>query len=205
MENSSQNILYLSGKIVSDIEFSHESHGTLFYTFKLETRRLSGTYDIINAIIRSEAVAEHNLTPGDFISTQSELRSFNKKTETGNRLIISAFIKELTPCEENTYENALHLTGTICKTPVYRKTPLGREICDIMLATNRKYGRSDYLPLIVWGRNARAAGTFRTGDVITVCGRVQSREYTKLIDGVETVRVAFEVSVSSIEEVSFEE
>lgn len=205
MENSSRNILYLSGEIVSDIEFSHESHGTLFYTFRLRTRRLSGTYDIINAIIRSEITDEYNLAPGDFISAQCELRSFNKKTETGNRLIISAFIKELTPCEKDTYENALHLTGTICKTPVYRKTPLGREICDIMLATNRKYGRSDYLPLIVWGRNARAAGTFQTGDVISVCGRVQSREYTKLIDGEETVRVAFEVSVSSIEEASFEE
>ncbi len=205
MENSSQNILYLSGAIASDIEFSHESHGTNFYTFKLETRRLSGTYDIINAIIREELVSEFNLSAGDFISTQSELRSFNKKTETGNRLIISAFIKELAPCAENTYENALHLTGTICKMPVYRKTPLGREICDIMLATNRKYGRSDYLPLIVWGRNARAAGTFRTGDVITVCGRVQSREYTKLINGIETVRTAYEVSVSSIEATSFEE
>lgn len=205
MENSSQNILYLSGRISCDIEYSHESHGVLFYTFKLETRRLSGTYDMINVIIRDDLLKSHDFACGDFVATRSELRSFNKKTDSGNRLIVSAFVKEIEPCEMDTYENTLHLTGTICKPPVYRKTPLGREICDIMLATNRKYGRSDYLPLIVWGRNARAASTFDTGDVITIYGRVQSREYTKLIDGAETVRTAYEVSVSSIESTSFKE
>lgn len=205
MENSSQNILYLSGRIASEIEYSHESHGCLFYTFKLETRRLSGTYDVINVLIKDTFLEEYALTQGSFIATRSELRSFNQKTENGNKLIISAFVKELELCDDDTYENTLHLTGTICKNPVYRKTPLGREICDIMLAINRKYGRSDYLPLIVWGRNARTAGSFETGDIITIYGRVQSREYTKLIDGAETVRTTYEVSVSSIEDASFEE
>ena len=198
MENTSQNILCLSGRIASDIEYSHESHGRNFYSFKLETKRLSGTCDTINALIGESVLNQHPIIPGDFIATNSELRSFNKKTDSGNKLIVSAFIKELTPAENNTYENELYLTGTICKPPIYRKTPLGREICDIMLAINRRYGRSDYLPLITWGRNARIADEFTTGDVITIRGRVQSRDYTKIIDGEEITKTTYEVSVSSI-------
>ena len=204
MENESHNLLYLSGRICSDITFSHESHGTEFFAFCLESKRLSGTYDVINMLIKKTALDEMNLSDGTFIKTLCELRSHNKKTENGNRLIVSAFIKEIETCEDDTFENALQLTGTICKTPGYRKTPLGREICDIMLAINRKYGRSDYLPLVIWGRNARVARTLNTGDVITIHGRIQSREYTKIIDGEETIRTAYEVSVSSLELVPLE-
>lgn len=199
MENTSSNLLYLSGEIGSSVEFSHESHNTKFYTFKLISKRLSGASDIINAIIREELLAENDLAEGCFISTVCELRSFNRKTENGNKLIITAYIKELELSRPEFYENELFLTGTICKTPVLRETPLGREICDIMLAINRKYGRSDYLPLIVWGRNARRAHEFNVGDMITVSGRIQSRDYIKVIDGEETLRTTYEVSVSSIE------
>ena len=204
MENTTSNILHLSGEIGSPIEYSHESHNTKFYTFKLRSRRLSGTFDIINAIIREELLAEYDLKEGLFITTVCELRSFNRKTENGNKLIITAYIKELSISEIEFHENELTLTGTICKSPVLRETPLGREICDIMLATNRKYGRSDYLPLIIWGRNARRAYQFDTGDKITVCGRIQSREYIKITDGSETLKTTYEVSVSSIEEYSEE-
>ena len=204
MKNTASNILHLAGEIGSPIEFSHESHNTKFYTFKLRSKRLSGTFDIINAIIREELLAEHDLKEGSFITTVCELRSFNRKTESGNKLIITAYIKELEISETEFHENELSLTGTICKTPVLRETPLGREICDIMLAINRKYGRSDYLPLIVWGRNARRAYELDTGDMITVIGRIQSREYIKVTDGEESVRTTYEVSVSSIEAYSAE-
>ncbi len=201
MESTSHNTLRLNGIVSSDIEFSHESHGLSFYTFKIEIRRLSGTSDVINALISEVLLSDCPFKKGDFIITKSELRSFNQKSETGNKLIVSAFIKEITLSDDEVFENELTLTGTICKTPVYRKTPLGREICDIMLAINRKYRRSDYIPLITWGRNARIADTYKTGDVITVTGRVQSREYTKVIDDEEIIKTAYEVSVSSIEAV----
>ena len=201
MESTSHNILSLSGIVSSDIEFSHESHGVSFYSFKIETRRLSGTSDIINALVSETLLSECGFGKGDFITTKSELRSFNQKNENGSKLIISAFLKEVSVSEDENFENELTLTGTICKKPVYRKTPLGREICDIMLAINRRYRRSDYIPLITWGRNARIADTYDTGDVITISGRVQSREYTKVIDGEEIIKTAYEVSVSSIEAV----
>ncbi len=201
MENFSQNSLSLCGEICTDIEYSHESHGSLFYSFKLKTQRLSGTYDTINILARDTLLDEERFSIGDFVSIQSELRSFNKKTDDGNRLIISAFAKEITRAVSGESQNDLCLSGTICKPPVFRKTPLGREICDIMLAINRRYGRSDYIPLVVWGRNARHAGTLSVGDVILITGRIQSREYTKVEDGCETTRTAFEVSVSSIEAV----
>ncbi|MBE6912579.1 MAG: single-stranded DNA-binding protein [Oscillospiraceae bacterium] len=201
MENASHNILKLSGMVSSDPEFSHESHGTSFYSFKIEARRLSGTYDTINALINEKLLDECNFKNGDFITTNSELRSFNQKSDEGSKLIVSAFIKDVSRSESECFENELILTGTICKKPVYRKTPLGREICDIMLAINRRYRRSDYIPLIIWGRNARIADSYDTGDVITVTGRVQSREYIKVIDGEEFIKTAYEVSVSSIEAV----
>lgn len=201
MESTAHNILSLSGIVSSETEFSHESHGISFYSFKIETRRLSGASDIINALVSEPLLSGCRFRKGDFITTKSELRSFNQKSENGNKLIVSAFIKEISLSSDEIFENELTLTGTICKKPVYRKTPLGREICDIMLAINRRYRRSDYIPLIIWGRNARIADTYDTGDVITVSGRVQSREYTKVIDGEEIIKTAYEVSVSSIEAV----
>ena len=201
MESTAHNILSLSGIVSSEMEFSHESHGVSFYSFKIETRRLSGASDIINALVSEPLLSGCRCRKGDFITTKSELRSFNQKSENGNKLIVSAFIKEIALSSDEIFENELTLTGPICNKPVYRKTPLGREICDIMLAINRRYRRSDYIPLIIWGRNARIADTYDTGDVITVSGRVQSREYTKVIDGEEIIKTAYEVSVSSIEAV----
>ncbi len=199
MENTAHNVLYISGEVTSRVEFSHESHGCDFYTFKLASRRLSGTYDEINILANRAIIEGIGLSTGSFIFANCSLRSFNKRTETGNKLIISAFAKELLPAPPDTYRNELTLCGAVCKPPVYRKTPLGREICDIMLATNRSYGRSDYLPIVVWGKNARMASGLNVGDSITVLGRIQSREYTKLIDGVSQIKTTFEVSASSIE------
>ncbi len=202
LENNFTNSLILSGLVSGGTEFSHESHETRFYTFKLKTRRLSGTYDTINMLIRENLMDCARIYDGSFITAQCELRSFNRRESEKNRLIISAFVKEIAPCEEGLFENYLTLSGTICKTPTYRKTPLGREICDIMLASNRRYGRSDYIPLIAWGQNAKTASIFDTGDMICVNGRLQSREYTKDENGEEVTKTAFEVSVSSIREIS---
>ena len=200
MENLSQNSLLLSGKIDSLPLFSHEAHDIKFFTFTLLSKRLSGTFDKIPVIIR-DSLLDSLPEVGEFITINSELRSFNKKTDTGNRLIISAFAKDFFPTDENEYENTLELSGTVCKSPTYRKTPLGREICDLMLAINRRYGRSDYLPIIVWGQNARRAAELTVGNSINLLGRLQSREYIKVIEGVENIRTAYEVSVSAFEKI----
>jgi len=200
MENSIQNSLYLVGKAEDSPVFSHESHDIKFFNFTLLTRRLSGTFDKIPITLREELLQSFSGV-GEFMEIQATLRSYNKKTETGNRLIVSAFAKDISPLSTCEYENTLELCGTLCKDPVYRKTPLGREICDLMLAINRRYGRSDYLPAIVWGQNARRAAELSVGATINLLGRLQSREYIKVIDGVETVRTTFEVSVSAFEKV----
>ncbi len=200
MENQVQNSLFLCGEMENSPIFSHEAHGIKFFTFTLLTRRLSGTFDKIPVMLREELISPE-LIDGTNVSVNAELRSYNKKTESGNRLIISAFAKEISPSSIGEHENDLELFGTLCKEPVYRKTPLGREICDLMLAINRKYGRSDYLPAIVWGQNARRAAELKVGNTLNILGRLQSREYIKVIDGVETVRTTYEVSVSAFEKV----
>lgn len=198
MENETNNLLLLGGKVEASPVFSHESHGISFFSFSLLSKRLSGTFDRIPVLIREDLIIPQ-LAEGEFVSVKSELRSFNKKTDTGNKLIISAFVREVSPALPGEYENSLELSGTLCKQPGYRKTPLGREICDMMLAINRRYGRSDYLPLIAWGQNARRAAELEAGDEINLLGRLQSREYTKTVDGVDTVRTTYEVSVSAFE------
>ena len=200
MENQVQNSLFLCGEVESSPIFSHETRDIKFFTFTLLTKRLSGTFDKIPVIIREEMISPE-LYAGTSVKINAELRSYNKKTEAGNRLIVSAFAKEITLAEQGDFENDLELFGTLCKEPVYRKTPLGREICDLMLAINRKYGRSDYLPAIVWGQNARHASELNVGDVLSILGRLQSREYIKVVDGIETVRTTYEVSVSAFEKV----
>ena len=200
MENQVQNSLFLCGEIENPPIFSHEAHGIKFFTFTLLTKRLSGTFDRIPVMIRADLLSPEFIE-GASVSVKAELRSYNKKTENGNRLIVSAFAKEISLSEDGNHENDLELFGTLCKDPVYRKTPLGREICDLMLAINRRYGRSDYLPAIVWGQNARRAAELNVGNTVNILGRLQSREYIKLVDGIETVRTTYEVSVSAFEKV----
>lgn len=200
MENQVQNSLFLCGEVENSPTFSHEAHDIKFFTFTLLTKRLSGTFDKIPVILREE-LNSPELCEGASVSVNAELRSYNKKTESGNRLIVSAFAKEISFVAQGEFENDLELFGTLCKEPVYRKTPLGREICDLMLAINRKYGRSDYLPAIVWGQNARRAAELKVGNTVNILGRLQSREYIKVVDGIETVRTTYEVSVSAFEKV----
>lgn len=193
----------LIGEVISNFEKSHETHGETFYIFKLKINRLSGDMDVIDIIVSEKIYDINKVKVGSFFKVEGEIRSYNyyiPETEK-RRLIISIFAKNI---EEVTEEadlttNNIQLVGHICKLPIYRKTPFGREISDILLAVNRLYGKSDYLPCITWGRNAKYASKFQVGDKIKVNGRIQSREYVKKINDKEEKRVAYEISVASLE------
>ena len=176
--------------------YSHESRGIRFYTFPLETRRLSGTADTLNIIVRESLLPKDDRLLAGPVRVTGELRSFNNKSGVGNRLVLTIFARELGPGTED--ENHIVLTGTVCKEPTLRVTPMGREICDIILAVGRRYHRSDYIPVIAWGQQARQAAEYPVGAQITVRGRLQSRPYTKVIDGESFERLAFEVSAGDI-------
>ncbi len=196
---ASQNSLTLCGRVYDVPVFSHQSHGESFMRFPLVVKRLSEASDTINVLVNEKNLKNLEITQGDFISVSGELRSFNNKSGIGSRLVITAYAREISHHTEE-YLNELTLSGVVCKEPIYRKTPLGREICDLMLAINRRYGRADYLPCIAWGRNAYIASLFEVGSCVNITGRIQSRNYIKLIDGVEHPRVTYEVSISSISE-----
>lgn len=171
---------------------SHENHGQTFYQFPMIVPRLSGQSDRIPVLLPSPMIDQ--IQPGIPLRLTGQLRSFNNKSGQGNRLIITVFAYELSPGDEES-RNEIHLTGIICKPPVLRRTPLGRNICDIMLAVSRRYGRADYLPVITWGQLALRAGSMGVGEALSLEGRVQSRTYTKLVDGIPEERTAYEVSV----------
>ena len=176
--------------------YSHESRGIRFYTFPLETRRLSGTTDTLNIVVRQSMLPDDSLFRAGPIRVAGELRSFNNKSGVGNRLVLTIFARELGPGGDD--ENHIVLTGTVCKEPTLRVTPMGREICDIILAVGRRYHRSDYIPVIAWGQQAREVAESPVGTQLTVRGRLQSRAYTKVIDGQSFERLAFEVSAADI-------
>lgn len=191
------NHVSLCGAIAEAPRFSHESRDVVFYTFPLEISRLSGNVDRINIIARKEQIDALELVPESLVSVVGELRSFNNKSDVGNRLIITVYARELAFLGADE-ENHVTLVGTICKKPNLRSTPMGRDICDIMLAVNRHYGRSDYLPCITWGIRARDVANYEVGTSVTIVGRIQSRSYTKSQNGEVVEKTAFEVSVMEI-------
>lgn len=192
-----ENSLILAGEVVTPPAFSHKTHDKSFFSFKLSITRLSGISDCITILICDELLQSTAVSLGDFIEIEGSLRSFNNKSGIGNRLIITAFANEIKLCA-NEYKNEIHLSGTLCKNTIYRKTPLGREICDLMLAINRKYNRTDYIPCITWGNNAARASSLCAGNNVKIKGRIQSREYIKTIDNVSETKVTYEVSVSEL-------
>ena len=181
-ENTCTNFARLIGVMSAPPAFSHASRGESFYTFALDVARLSGTTDTINIVARSELLSAVEACDTEKLCVTGELRSFNNKSGEGAKLVITVFAKEILPCDENDL-NLICLTGTLCKPPNLRVTPMGRDICDLMLAVNRKYGRSDYLPCITWGLKAREASYWDTGTTVSLEGRIQSRRYIKLIGG----------------------
>lgn len=200
IENNQVSIV---GEVVSDFSFSHEVFGEGFYMLDVSVRRLSDSCDVIPLMISERLIDVSGDYRGAYIRATGQFRSYNRHEEKKNRLVLSVFVRELEFIDEeveNAKTNQIFLDGYICKTPVYRKTPLGREIADILLAVNRPYGKSDYIPCICWGRNARFASGFEVGGHTQIWGRIQSREYVKKLDDEESERrVAYEVSVSKLE------
>ena len=191
------------GEIVSGFTFSHEVFGEGFYMVDVLVRRLSNSDDRIPLMVSERLIDVTQDYRGSFIMVSGQFRSYNRHEEQKNRLVLSVFVREIEFIEEEpdgAKTNYILLEGYICKKPVYRKTPLGREIADLLLAVNRPYGKSDYIPCICWGRNARYASNFEVGEHVQVLGRIQSREYVKKLSETETeVRTAYEVSVSKLE------
>ena len=197
------NQVTMIGEIVSELEFSHEVYGEGFYLVDISVSRLSDSVDYIPLMVSERLVDVTQSYIGETISVSGQFRSYNRHEEKKNRLILSVFVRELEfvdEIEDDIKSNQIYLDGYICKEPIYRKTPLGREIADLLVAVNRSYGKSDYIPCICWGRNARYASSFEVGSHVEVYGRIQSREYIKKIGEEQTEkRVAYEVSVNKIE------
>ena len=204
------NMVTISGKIATEAEFSHEVYGEGFYSFMLEVPRLSDSYDKISVTVSERLISKENLEIGKVIEVEGQFRSYNNYNSGGaSRLILTVFAREIVFLEDEKKiknPNQIFLNGFICKPPVYRTTPFGREITDILLAVNRPYNKSDYIPCISWGRNARYSSSLNVGDNIKVWGRIQSREYQKkLQNGEAMTKTAYEVSVSKMEICSDEE
>ena len=203
------NYLVLIGKIISDKTFSHEIYGESFYVFNLEVPRLSGNEDIIPITISERLIASFDLTIGRKVVIEGQFRSYNSYENEKNRLVLTVFAKDIIDYKEEQEENVSNevvLNGYVCKKPIYRKTPFGREISDILLAVNRAYNKSDYIPCIAWGRNARFCENMEVGTEVKIVGRVQSRTYEKKFeDGRTEQRVAYEVSIGSLEVINKDE
>lgn len=200
MENNQVTVM---GEVATGFSFSHEVFGEGFYMVDVLVKRLSNSDDRIPLMVSERLIDVTKDYTGEFIMVSGQFRSYNRHEEQKNRLVLSVFVREISFVEEEldgAKTNQILLEGYICKAPIYRKTPLGREIADLLLAVNRPYGKSDYIPCICWGRNARYASNFEVGEHVQVLGRIQSREYIKKISESETeTRTAYEVSVSKLE------
>ena len=192
MEHTANQIL-LRGSLVELPEFSHENHGRRFYRFLLEVPRLSGTADVLPVIAEESLLGTIDPCGGEMICVEGQIRSHNYRTETGRRLLIFVFASSVIS-EDGPPVNDCTIEGVLCKEPIFRKTPLGREICDIMLAVPRAFHRADYIPCILWGRTAKEISLCHVRDRIRICGRLQSRIYTKLTDKGSVERTAYELS-----------
>lgn len=198
------NKIYLEGDVVSPLQFSHEMYGEGFYNFEIEVPRLSDTKDILLVTVSERLTGNMEIKTGASVVVEGQLRSYNKFVDGANRLILTVFARNIDYCmEKSKNPNQIFLDGYICKLPIYRTTPFGREISDMLLAVNRAYNKSDYIPTIAWGRNSRFCQTLQIGDNIRVWGRLQSREYQKKISENDVIKkTAYEVSISKMEKVS---
>lgn len=196
------NVAELCGVVLSELRFSHKTYGEIFYTFVLGIERRSGYIDEINIMVSERLIFDNPPREGDFVEIKGQIRTYNEIVDEKNKLNVVVFAKEIYQSENFGYnENYIYLKGFLCKEPLKRTSPLGREICDMMLAVNRMYNKSDYIPCIAWGRNAGYAEKLGVGTKLALEGRIQSREYKKkLDDGTAEMRKAFEVSVVKLEE-----
>ena len=195
------NKVTICGKLITDPVLSHELYGEKFYEATLEVERQSGFSDKLNITISERLIQDYDFRKGFILNAKGQYRSYNKQVNGKSKLMLTIFVTEILDSTNYTNVNKVELTGYICKKPVYRKSPLGREIADILIAVNRNYNKSDYIPCITWGRNAKFAGNLTVGQKINLQGRIQSREYKKTVDDDVKTLTAFEVSVSKIEEI----
>ncbi len=199
------NEVTLAGIIDDELCYSHEIYGESFYSFVLRVTRLSDICDYINVTVSERLIQNMELHAGSYVCVNGQFRSYNNYCETGNRLILTVFARDIRQTDDLSEEeafnpNCIYLNGFLCKAPVYRTTPFGREITDLLVAVNRAYNKSDYIPCIAWGRNARYSSNLNVGDNIKIWGRIQSREYQKRISEDETVtKTAYEISISKME------
>lgn len=197
------NVVTICGKIVSNLQFSHEVYGEGFYYFMVDVPRLSDSFDKIPVTVSERLITKQKLEIGKMIEVEGQFRSYNSYTGEGNRLILTVFAREINFIDDETRiknPNQIYLNGYICKRPIYRTTPFGREITDLLIAVNRPYNKSDYIPCIAWGRNARYAENLEIGRNVKVWGRIQSREYQKKLESGEVInKIAYEISISKME------
>lgn len=205
MENTyfENNKVTVAGEVCSDLSFSHMIYGENFYLFQLRIPRLSETFDTINITVSERFFSEYEPEIGDFLQINGQFRSYNNFSDSGSKLILTVFAKEMTKISDLSLvqnPNQIYLNGYICKPPVYRTTPFQREIADILLAVNRLYNKSDYIPCIAWGRNAKFAERLSIGTHLQVWGRIQSRAYQKRISESQYIsKTAYEISISKME------
>ncbi len=193
------NRVYVMGEIVSEAKFSHEVYGEGFYEFYVRVMRLSGQADVLPVTVSERLIKSSDLKLGSTISALGQFRSYNKLENGKSRLMLTVFVRELVEPVAGNNPNSIVLSGYICKPPIYRTTPFNREIADILLAVNRAYNKSDYIPCIAWGRNARFVQNLKVGDRVALSGRIQSREYQKRLSETDIVTMtAYEVSVSKL-------
>lgn len=192
------NVVYLTGRVAEEPRYSHQVFGEGFYETKVEVERLSGLVDVIPVTVSERLLGEGDFEEGKYVSVSGQFRSYNKIADGKSRLMLTVFVRETNEdLPPNT--NKIELIGYVCKPPVYRTTPFKREIADVLIAVNRAYNKSDYIPCIAWGRNARFAEKLVVGDKVGLSGRIQSREYRKTDEnGVESMRVAYEISVNRL-------
>lgn len=193
------NKVFISGEVVSEPKFSHEVYGENFFEFDLKVSRLSESYDIIPVTVSEKLLIDSNVKIGSKLCGNGQFRSYNKLDEGKSKLMLTVFLREILPYEPSENPNYIEIVGYVCKEPVFRTTPFKREISDVLLAVNRSYNKSDYLPCIAWGRNARFVKNFAVGDKVSVTGRIQSRDYQKKVNDELITKTAYEVSLSRIE------
>ncbi len=193
------NKVYVKGEIITEAKFSHEIYGEGFYEMDILVKRLSGQADVLPITISERLIESGNLKIGSVLSAIGQFRSYNKQVDGKSKLMLTVFVREVVEDVEYKNPNTIVLSGFICKPPIYRTTPFNREIADVLIAVNRAYNKSDYIPCIAWGRNARFVKNLEVGEKVSLSGRIQSREYQKKISETETkLLTAYEVSISKL-------
>lgn len=198
MNEKQNNKVYLRGRIVTEKRFSHEVYGEGFYEMDVSVKRLSGQEDVLPVTVSERLIEKESLTVGATLSAIGQFRSYNKLVDGKSKLMLTVFVREIVDENYSYNPNNIVLSGYICKPPTYRTTPFNREICDMLIAVNRAYNKSDYIPCIAWGRNARFVKNVAVGEKIAVVGRIQSREYQKKTGDEVKILTAYEVSVSKV-------